>query len=278
MSSPAWWFDTGELSAFVVDGLLLVSAAVYLAGVRRLGARGRAWSPARSLAWMAGLLALFVAVGSRLAVFDDVSPPLHAIQHLLLMMIGPPLLCLGRPGVLAAQAGGRRLQRAVVRSVNHPAVRASGGWSWPAYYGVMAVCLLPPFYRVEVTNEPVHECTHAVLVLLGLAYWQGIVERPVTRRPGSLVRRLLPLLVGMPVEAALGFALMEMSRPLTASTLAATHQAGQIFWMASMGLTGVAVAVIVLHWVQTEERRAQAAEARRDLSVPPGAAAASREG
>src|SRR6202795_4410791 len=58
----------------------------------------------RLAAFLAGIVSLWIAIGSPLEAFDDVSLSIHMVQHLLLMAVAPPLILLGAPTlpVLAA--------------------------------------------------------------------------------------------------------------------------------------------------------------------------------
>jgi len=58
--------------------------------------RVRKWAPWCGAAFVAGMVVLFKAVGSGLARYDD-RPSVIVVQHVLLMMVAPPLVVLGRP-------------------------------------------------------------------------------------------------------------------------------------------------------------------------------------
>src|SRR5260370_28959135 len=51
----------------------------------------------RLSAFFAGIVSLWIAIGSPLEAFDDVSLSVHMVQHLLLMAVAPPLILLGAP-------------------------------------------------------------------------------------------------------------------------------------------------------------------------------------
>src|SRR5690606_8824654 len=101
--------------------LLLVGLAGGLdpIGVRRLAARGRRWSPARTAACAGALVAAVVATQSGIARHEDARFWVHMVQHVLLGMVVPGLLVLSAPLTLALQTGApgtRALLRRALRS------------------------------------------------------------------------------------------------------------------------------------------------------------------
>src|SRR5205807_1891155 len=81
---------------------LALCAALYLAGTRAVARAhpARPWPGARSTAFLAGLAVIAAAVCGSDGVYDDVLLRAHMVQHLLLIMVAPPLLVYGRPVTL----------------------------------------------------------------------------------------------------------------------------------------------------------------------------------
>ena len=63
----------------------------------------------RLVTFFAGLFALWVAVGSRLAGMDHLWLTAHMAQHLLLMTVAAPLILLGAPVITLVHGLPRRL-------------------------------------------------------------------------------------------------------------------------------------------------------------------------
>src|SRR4051794_24694470 len=81
-----------------VLGSLLLTAGVYLRGWLALRRRDeRRWPRSRPVAFGAGLSAIFLALASPIEPFTALLLQVHMLQHLLLVMIAPPLLWLGAP-------------------------------------------------------------------------------------------------------------------------------------------------------------------------------------
>src|ERR1700722_6531009 len=103
-ATTQWEFSPfGLLVTVVAIGL----AVWYLRAEWILSTRGRRWSGKRTISFMAGLLAIVIALESPVASFTMEYFQAHVIQHLLLMVIGPPLLAMGAPMTLALQTSSR---------------------------------------------------------------------------------------------------------------------------------------------------------------------------
>src|ERR1700687_339596 len=77
---------------------LLASAGIYLRGWLALGRRHwRRWHGGHVTAFFGGLASLFLALASPIEPFAALLLQVHMMQHLLLMMVAPPLLWLGAP-------------------------------------------------------------------------------------------------------------------------------------------------------------------------------------
>ena len=77
---------------------LALTAGVYLRGWRFLHRRdSNRWPIGRLGSFLGGLAALFLALASPIEPFSFFLLQVHMLQHLLLMMVAPPLLWLGAP-------------------------------------------------------------------------------------------------------------------------------------------------------------------------------------
>jgi cytochrome c oxidase assembly factor CtaG len=119
----------------------------------------------------AGLLVGFIALQSPLDTGgDQYLFCLHMVQHLLLMMVAPPLCILGVVGIslpAPARLGGwRRLWRFAV----HPA---------PAtliFSAVLLVWHIPSLYDATLTTEAIHVVEHISFIAVGVVFWWPIVD------------------------------------------------------------------------------------------------------
>ena len=81
----------------VVTAAVLAVGALYLWGAWRVGRRhpARPWPWWRTGMFLAGLAVVVIATQSGIGAYDDVLFWDHMIQHLLLIMVAPPLLVVG---------------------------------------------------------------------------------------------------------------------------------------------------------------------------------------
>src|SRR4051812_8350281 len=79
-------------------GALSVTAVIYLRGWRSLRRHDRLrWNGGRLTAFLAGLVAINVALASPIEAFSPFFLQVHMVQHLVLLMLAPPLVWLGAP-------------------------------------------------------------------------------------------------------------------------------------------------------------------------------------
>jgi putative copper resistance protein D len=257
----AWQF--GKWFSLIAFVLQVVVAVWYLGAVRRLRRRGRSWSAWRTAAFLSGVLALDIAIVSGLASYDDSVFYVHVIQHLVLMMVAPPLLALGAPITLAIQAAKRPLQSRIIHLLHHPALRILTLPLVAAvlYYGSMYVYFLTGFYPFSLRHPIVHDASHLVMFLLGCCFWWPMLAVDQLPNRPAFSTRIIAMFVGMPLEVFLGLAIMNLGSPIAPQhTLSDTHAGGAVFWGASMLITFGAAMIMLNQWMRQEER----AGARRD--------------
>lgn len=133
--------------------------AAYVAATRRHPSR-------RALYFFAGVVVLLFAQASPLdALGDTYLFSAHMIQHLLLLLIVPPLLVLGIPARLAARwLAAPRIGRAE-HALRHPAV------AWLLGIGAMYLWHVPALYNAALARTGVHIAEHLCFLATGVAFW-----------------------------------------------------------------------------------------------------------
>jgi putative membrane protein len=237
--------DTYACAAFVAQ---LAALAAYLAGVVRVRRRGRRWPPRRIAAFALGMLALNVALVSGLASYDDDVFAVHIVQHVLLMMVGPPLLSLGAPITLALQAISRSSRARLVRCLHHQAVRVLGTLAVSSllYYSTMYLYFVTPFYGYSLNHELAHNISHLVMFAVGcLLWWPMVGPDPVPGRPSPRAR-ISAMLIGMPIEALLALLIVRRGPTVANWYSPGDVRTGAAVFAAAAALSGV-VAIVAVH-------------------------------
>ena len=99
---------------------------------------------------------------------DEYLFALHMVQHLLLMMVTPPLCILGLAGwrPRGTPAWWRRTWAVLV----HPAVATV------VFTVVLLVWHIPALYDATLTTEPIHVVEHLSFIAVGVVFWWPIID------------------------------------------------------------------------------------------------------
>ena len=162
-----WRFDPSVLLG------LLSLAGVYALGVARSGRARRG----QIVSFGAGLLVLFAALESPLdTIGDTYLLSMHMTQHLLLVLMAPPLLLYGTPGWVLSPALDRPLVAAMARRLTR------GPIAFAIYNVVFALAHLPVFFDLTLRSEGVHIAEHLLFIGTGVLAWWPILS-PVATVP-----------------------------------------------------------------------------------------------
>jgi putative membrane protein len=225
------------------------------------------------LAFTLGLGALVLALVSPIATFDVSLQWDHMLQHVLLLIVAPPLILLGDPfrtawaGYLAGQ--GRPVEIAgtwpdrVMRRVH------SGPGAATIVVVAFSVDLLafhlPVIYNLTLRVDSFHDLEHTLFLGLGLLFWDQVIG-PVDV-PGrlSLIGRSAVVLAGMVVSWGLAIAIGYASHPLYTyptpsgglSLLADQQIAAGVMWVPGSAPFLVALLYMGIKWFEMDDRRAR---------------------
>jgi cytochrome c oxidase assembly factor CtaG len=178
---------TLDLPVLVV---VLLAAALYLAGVRRLRRSGEHWPPGPVIAFCGGGLGVIVlATMSFLGVYQGVLFYARAVQTILLLLAAPLFLALGRPVTLAIATLprlGRRIGALIdsrlARILTFPAITAL------ALVLVGFLLYFTPWYEAGLRNDLARELTYLALLAPGLVFfWTLLRVDPVPKAYPYLV-------------------------------------------------------------------------------------------
>jgi cytochrome c oxidase assembly factor CtaG len=163
---------------------IVLAAVVYLRGWLHLRAASAVPIPVwPAISFLLGLLAIWTAVASPVAVSDQRMLTAHMIQHLLLMTIAPPMIWLGSP--LPAVWNG--LPRAVQNVVALPMIRQVAmarigrattrpAFCWMAAAAALVVWHVPATFNLGMQSETWHAIEQASFLATGLLFWWPVIQ------------------------------------------------------------------------------------------------------
>ncbi len=164
--------------------LCLLFVILYFKGWRNLRANpaGKI-STSRAIGFLSGLLLIWIAIGSPLAMLDAQLLTAHMVQHLLLMTIGPALLLLGAP-LLALRSS---LPQRFVQALLDPMFRSNPLQSVGKFLSNPIVCWLaasvtlilwhiPTIFAVALESPALHLAEHATFLFAGFFFWWPVIQ------------------------------------------------------------------------------------------------------
>jgi cytochrome c oxidase assembly factor CtaG len=188
---------------WLVTSTLIVTALIYLRGwVRIRRTRPQLFPPWRLACFLAGLLAVFVAVASPLDVFDDQLLFIHMMQHFFLMFLAPPLIVFGAPVVPMLRGLPRWILRYPLRPLfSTGIVHRLGGIlsrkrvAWLLLNVSYLSWHIPAAYELTLRSENWHNCEHACFLFTGIIFWWQVIA-PWPYQPRGSRWAVIPYLLG----------------------------------------------------------------------------------
>lgn len=270
----AWHIDLTLILA------LAVAAAIYVSAARAVDAAhpGNRWPRRRTAAYVAGLVAVGLALLSPIDTLSDDLLTVHMLQHLLLISVASPLFAASGLGLLALRASSPVTRTRVILPILHS--RIISALTFPivglaVFVITMWATHLTTLYNVALLDDGVHALEHLLYAAAAALFWWPLISPdPLRRRlhPGA---RLLVLAGQMPSMAFLGITIMGATRPLYAAYLGRPEQfglgvledqaaAGSLLWaiggMATLAVGGYLLLLLLRH----EEWEAKRVDARLD--------------
>jgi len=266
-------------------------AALYLWGVVRVARRHPAgpWPRWRTGVFLAGLAVVVVALQSGIGSYDDVLFWDHMMQHLLLIMVAPPLLIIGQPITLLLHASRNPLHTWVKRVLRSPVASFQ---TWPvfgfaAYAATIVALHLTSLANLIARNQVAHDAEHVLFLVVGYLFFLPIIGSEPIRWRLSYPTKLILLFLIMPVDTFTGLVLgygnrgtpglPTGARPAWAeSATADLHAGGAAMWVGGDAL--MFAMMMVVFWMWSTDSRTETLsrgwlEAARRATVAPGASA-----
>jgi cytochrome c oxidase assembly factor CtaG len=282
------------LRSWPADPLLLLSllllAAVYVAGwrtYRQLGSRR--FGTFQLYAFLAGLAAVYLALASPIEPMTNLLLVAHMLQHLILMMVAPPLLLLGAP-VLPLLRGlplpirrhwmaplfRARLSRSLFSFLSHPVT------AWTLFSVSIWVWHIPILYERTLLSPRWHYAEHIFFFGTALLFWWPVIQ-PYPSRARWPRWTMIPYLLLADVQNTLLSAIFCFSdqvlyehyarspRLWSLSALEDQRAAGVLMWIPGSMAYLFPVAVLgwkVLYGGGSGKRKRQQPLPRRQTSLP----------
>ena len=252
---------------WVVAGLLL-TLGIYAHGWRQLHRQMPLRFGRRHLAtFAAGLATIFVAIASPLDAFGGLLLQVHMTQHLLLMMVAPPLIWLGAPAAPLL----RGLPRGVVknglgpflawpalyrfgRRLSHPVV------CWSSFVFVTWIWHVPALYELALRTPAWHQVEHVCFLLTALLFWWPVIQ-PWPSTPIWPRWAMVPYLLLADLQNTMFSALFAFSERLLYPAYAAVPRlwgisalddqatAGAIMWVPGSVAFLIPLAWVIIEWL-----------------------------
>jgi putative membrane protein len=235
--------------SFWASAALLLLAMVYVRGwlgVRRLD--GDATEGWRAASFLLGLLSIWAAVASPLAMLDHDLLAAHMVQHLLLMTFAPPLIWLGAPVKALLYGLPKRFVEVVITPLGrsqrvkqlgnvlaHPAV------CWFGAAATLVIWHIPALFMLGMESGMWHAIEHGSFLATGLLFWWPVVQSQptVSRMPGWSIPLYL-FFATLPCDILSGFLVfcdrvvyptyLSSSQPFGLSALQDQQCAGALMW------------------------------------------------
>ena len=167
-----------------IEALILLSVAVYATGWWKIHQRRPDYFTFRHLlCFVAGEIALFVAIASPLHELAEISLMAHMIQHVLLMMVIPPLILLRAPHIT--------LLFGLPNAMLHGVLRPFLGWSplkrlvlflfhtvncWIAFVVTTLAWHTPVMFELALRSELWHAVEHICFLATALLFWWPVIQ------------------------------------------------------------------------------------------------------
>lgn len=269
-----WSFDPIVIFAVLIPGVL------YARGLKRWTDKP-SWLPTwRPYFFYAGIFLVFIALSSPIDVLADDLFFMHMVQHIILQMVGPPLILVGAPTTPVLKGLPRRLRLGLVRPiVRNGAVRTIyntltfpliawlifviTSWSWHFIDGA---------YEAALRHGGIHILEHLTFVFAAMLLWWTLIDPRPLRSRLAYPFRVIVLVVTLFHTVAIGAAItfrdevlypfyIGRGEPWNISVLDDQQAGGATMWVVGVMMILIALVVTLSVWFDRQEKRSRLAEA-----------------
>lgn len=258
---------------------LLLFGAVYTAGWRQLRAKGsRLAGGWPLLAYWGGILAVALALLSPIETLSGQLFFMHMIQHLLLVMLAPPLLLLAEPMPVllwglptsARRGVGRLLSRLLHRkssSRRYLRTATGPGVAWLLFVVVLVGWHDPNAYNAALRSDFVHDLEHLSFFFGAMLYWWHVVgAAPRIHKRLSRTAQVVYVIAAIPPNMITGVVIAFAGQVIYSYYLAVPRLwgisalddqilGGVIMWVPGSMMYMMAILILTARWLQGEETK-----------------------
>jgi putative membrane protein len=246
----------------VIAGTILI-IALYMYGVgpfREKYYPAEEFSMGKAVAFLLGVVLIFLSLFSAL---DDLGDrylfSAHMLQHLILTMVGPPLMLVGTPGWLIQPLLRNRVILNIGKVLTHPVIAFTlfnaDLWLWHA----------PPLYDATLFDQNLHILEHLTFIGFGVIFWWPMFSPVKEGLPRlSIGGQILYLFFGSMPMVLLGAGLTfapplyppYINAPRVWGLSPATDQqlGGLLMWIPVSLYMIVIMSFLFIRWMQQQER------------------------
>jgi putative membrane protein len=253
--------------------LVIDLAILYWVGSRRTFTPARTASEQRwrSLAFYTALAVLAIALSSPLEILSGQLFWAHMVQHVLLLVVAPPLIVLSRPWVRLWRSLPLQTRRWLGRSLAQGArtaplrsVSRTLGRPLPGFLLFSVVLLgwhVPVLFDATLRSSALHALEHTLFFTTAVMFWKQVIHSPPLRASLAPAQRVIYVIGAMIVSWVLAVILAlapnplysfyahEASRPGGISALADQQIAAGIMWVPGSITFVIVIFAYVHRWL-----------------------------
>lgn len=252
----SWNFTPSIWLGFAI---LVGGYALAVGPLRRRNKWGAPVSKIRQAAFYLGALAAWLALVSPLDFLaDNYLLSAHMVQHLLLILVAPPLCLVGMPDWLVDRALAGRFLRTIAYQVTRPLP------AFILFNGLFLVWHLPAFYDAALANENIHILEHLCFLLAAVIGWWPVLgpsrkAAPPASQPVQMLYMFFNMFPSTALAAIITFSAnppypfyASVQRLWSLSVQTDQQLAGLIMWMPGTMVFFIFFSLIFARWFNAQ--------------------------
>jgi cytochrome c oxidase assembly factor CtaG len=160
----------------------VIAATIYIRGWDRVRRRlPRRFEVRHAAVFLAGMVTMLLALASPVDALTHRWLSAHMVQHLLLMVVVPPMLWMGAPVVPLVVGLPRSIRWMVLAVTRAPVGRRLTRWllhpsaGWTAFALAFWVWHAPALYDLALDSDVWHHVEHACFLVSALLFWRPVI-------------------------------------------------------------------------------------------------------